>query len=488
MTHLVMGPILLPLATAVALAAMGGRRARLEQAISLTATALLLLLSLLLLRSAAAGETSVYRPGDWPSPFGIVLLLDRLSALMLVATSLVALGSVAYACLSGLRARYYHALFQFQLAGLSGAFLTADLFNLFVFFEILLIASYCLLTLGPTRSRLRAGLHYVVINLVGSTLFLVAVGTLYGLTGTLNLADLALRVAALPAADATVARSAALLLFAVFALKAAVVPLHLWLPGTYAAAAPPVAALFAIMTKVGVYGIIRVATLVFGPDAGVAAAVAGPWLLPVALATQMVGMAGALATRDLRRMQGYFLIGSVGTILTGVGLFTHEGLTAALYYLVHSTFTIAAMFLLADLIRRRSAGGGALGLLFLFGAMAVVGLPPWSGFIGKALVLAAAPLDRVGAWVWGVTLLAGLVGVMASARMGGRLFWLPAPAGAAVVAVRRVRRSALAPVLGLFGAVVLLTVFGDAVTRYTRATADQLFAPQEYVRAVLPGR
>jgi multicomponent K+:H+ antiporter subunit D len=468
--------------------AMGGRRARLEQAISLAATGTLLLLSLLLLRSAATGATSVYRPGDWPAPFGIVLLLDRLSALMLVATSLVALGSVAYACLIGSRARYYHALFQFQLAGLSGAILTADLFNLFVFIEILLIASYCLLTLGSTRSRLRAGLHYVVLNLVGSTLFLVAVGTLYGLTGTLNLADLALRVAVLPPMDAAVVRSAALLLFAVFALKAAVVPLHPWLPGTYAAAAPPVAALFAIMTKVGVYGIIRVSTLVFGPDAGVAAEAAGAWLLPAALATQMVGMAGALATRDLRRMQGYFLIGSVGTMLTGVGLFTQEGLTAALYYLVHSTLTIAAMFLLADLIRSRSAGAGALAMLFLFGAMAVVGLPPWSGFIGKAMVLAAAPLNPVGAWVWGVTLLAGLVGLMASARMGGRLFWLPAPASAARAAERRVGRTALAPVVGLFGAVVLLTVFGDAVTRYTRATADQLFAPQEYVRAVLPGR
>lgn len=485
MSHLVIAPVVLPLAFAIVLLLLGSAASRVQRAVSVAATISFLVVSLGLLHSAAGGATAPYRPGDWPAPFGIVLMADRLSALMLVATAIVALGSLWYACLGDDRkGRYYHALFQFQLMGLAGAFLTADLFNLFVFFEILLIASYCLLAFGAARGRLRASLHYVAINLVGSALFLVAVGTLYGLTGTLNMAHMAAQVAALPAADAAPARSAALLLFAVFGLKAAMVPIHLWLPGAYSAAVPSVAALFAIMTKVGVYGIIRVYTLIFGAEAGVAAGVAGPWLLVGALITQAVGMMGALGVRDLRRMQGYFLIASVGTMLTGAALFSEEGLAAALYYLVHSTLTMAGMFLLADLIRRRRAAAPLLGLLFLFGTMAVVGLPPWSGFIGKAMVLAAAPLDRTGAWIWSVTLVAGLLGLLAGARMGGRQFWLYD--AASWPAARRLAH--VGPVIGLFCSVVLLSIFAGAVTRYTRATAVQLLAPGEYVRTMLPER
>src|SRR5690606_2213561 len=232
-----------------------------------------------------------YRLGDWPAPFGIVLVLDRLSALMLVLTAAVALFSLLHAVQGQDRAGpLYHPLFQLQLVGLNGAFLTGDLFNLFVFFEILLIASYCLLVHGSTAPRLRAGVHYVVLNLAGSSLFLIAVGTLYGVTGTLNMADMAQKVALLGAPDAALVRSAALLLLVVFALKAALVPLYFWLPAAYSAASAPVAALFAIMTKVGVYSIVRVYTLIFGSGGGVAAEVATPWLLPLALLTVVLGM------------------------------------------------------------------------------------------------------------------------------------------------------------------------------------------------------
>jgi multicomponent K+:H+ antiporter subunit D len=443
--------------------------------------------TVLLLRGTGEGMTYVYHLGDWPAPFGIVLLVDRLSSLMLVVTGVLAFGSVI-AAVQGTdeHGRYYHALFQFQLAGLNGAFLTGDLFNLFVFFEMLLIASYCLLTYGGRPPRLRAALHYVVLNLAGSSLFLVAVGLLYGLTGTLNLADLAVRVSALPAEDAALVRTAALLLLLVFALKAAVAPLHLWLPGAYAAASAPVAALFAIMTKVGVYGIIRVYTLVFGPAAGGGAEVAVPWLLPAALATQAIGMVGALGTFDVRRMQGYFLIASVGTMLTGVGLFSAGGLAAALYYLVHSTLVMGGMFLLADILHRREVRSAYVGGLFLFGAMAVVGLPPFSGFIGKALVLAAAPLDARGAWIWGVTLSAGLIGLLACARIGSRIFWAETRLAERAVPEGR-GAGELLPVVGLFGVVLLLTAFAGPMSRFTRDAADQLMNPDIYLNAVLPG-
>ena len=516
MTHGVILPILLPLLTAMLLVLQqetgraGGGRQRRRQA---SVVAMLLFVAnavWLVARAAAAPAPEVYRVGALPGPFGIVLVLDRLSALMVLLTGLVALGSLLYGIAQGSdrRAHYFHVLFQLQVAGLAGAFLTGDLFNLFVFFEVLLIASYCLLVYGGTVPRVRAGLHYVVLNLVGSSLFLIAVGTLYGVTGTLNMAELAVRIGALGPADAGLARAAALLLLVVFALKAAVVPLHFWLPGTYAAANAAVAALFAIMSKVGVYAIVRVYTLVFGHDAGVAAGVAAPWLLPAALVTLALGALGALGSRRLRPMQGYLLVMSVGTMLAPIALFDAPALGAALYYLPHSTLTSAAMFLVADLVARQRGGTddtlvrgpavaqpAALGLLFFVGAVGLAGLPPLAGFVGKALILAAAPGDARGWWLWGVTLGGSFVALVALSRAGSTLFWntfrdrdddpferdpgAPAPDGTG--------GRSLAPAAGLLALVVALTVFAGPISAYTGAAAAELLAPRPYLDAVLDG-
>ena len=342
--HLPVLPVLLPAATAILLLLLGDQggsshghhRLRRARRIALGSAALGLLLALALLRQADAGVLAVYRMGDWPAPFGIVLVVDRLSALMLMLTSLVALPVLLYA--SGgwdAHGRYFHALFQFQLMGLNGAFVTGDLFNLFVFFEVLLIASYVLMLHGGGAERLRTGLHYVVLNLVASALFLVGVALVYGLTGTLNLADLALRVPQVSGPDAALLRAAALLLLVVFGFKAALAPLSLWLPATYAAASPPVAALFAIMTKVGVYAIWRVHGVVFGDVAGAdpsstAALAVQPWLLPLALLGSVLGMLGALAARSLQRLVAWLTVSSVGTILAGLGLFGAAAWSAAL--------------------------------------------------------------------------------------------------------------------------------------------------------------
>ena len=238
--------------------------------------------------------------------------------------------------------------------GLNGAFLTGDLFNLFVFFEVLLVASYGLLVHGRGAERLRAGFHYVVVNLAASALFLIGIALLYALTGTLNLADLAVRVPRVAPADAPLVRAAALMLFVVFAVKAAVFPLYLWLPGAYAAAAPPVAALFAVMTKVGVYAILRVHALIFGVDAEAA----GPWLLGAAVATSVLGVLGAVAADTLAGMTAYLTLASMGTLLIAVGAFSGAGVSAALYYLVHSTLVIAALFLLAERIAGQRGDDG----------------------------------------------------------------------------------------------------------------------------------
>ena len=273
MNPLVIAPALLPLLAAILLLLLRHPNLRLRRWVSLVAVLGQVGLALALMAAVSAGDILVYALGHWPAPFGIVLVADRLTAWMLVITSLLALFALLYAIRGDdATGRHFHILFQLQLFGLNGAFLTGDLFNLFVFFEILLLASYGLLLHGGGRERTRAGLHFVVINLLGSTLFLFAVGTLYGVLGALNMADLAVKVAATPAENVALVRAAGLLLFGVFALKAALLPFYLWLPAAYTHTSAAVAALFAIMTKVGAYSILRVYTLIFGANAGPAAA------------------------------------------------------------------------------------------------------------------------------------------------------------------------------------------------------------------------
>ena len=297
--HLPILPVVLPLIAGIVLLALRNAPLRLQRGVSLVAVLALIPLAIAMIQAAADGTHLVYALGNWVAPYGIVLVVDRLAAWMLLTTALLAVFALLYAIQgSDQNGRHFHVLFQLQLFGLNGAFLTGDLFNLFVFFEILLLASYGLLLHGGGRQRVKAGLHYVVINLVGSTLFLFAVGTLYGVAGTLNMADLAVKLAATPAEHAALVQSAALLLFGVFALKAALLPLYLWLPAAYAHTSAPVAALFAIMTKVGAYSILRVYSLMAG-DTGPLANLLDAWLAPLALATLTLGMLGAVASTTL---------------------------------------------------------------------------------------------------------------------------------------------------------------------------------------------
>lgn len=503
MNHWIFLPLALPLLTGALLLSIDSRERRwtLQRGLSLASTAALLPISVGLLLAVSDGRYITYALGNWPPPFGIVLVLDRLAALMLVLTALVALASLVYATETATdkRGRYFHAQFQFQLLGLNGAFVTGDLFNLFVFFEILLIASYGLLLHGGGRELIRAGLHYVVLNLTGSALFLLAIGVLYGLTGTLNMADLARKIAQAEVGDAGLLRASALLLLVVFALKAALLPLYFWLPRAYSLTSAAVATLFAIMTKVGVYAIVRVFTLMFGAQAGVAAGVAVPWLLPLALATLAMGAMGCLAARDLRRLLAYLVVVSVGTLLAAVGLFSGPGLSAALVYLIHSTLITAAMFLVADLIACQRgtlnlqslappvAQPLLLGGMFFCGAVALAGLPPLSGFIAKLMILRAVEADlgaTVGmAWVWGLLLLSGLFSLIALNRGGSALFWrtnaVPMPNQ------QRTTRNHSLPALTLLAASPLLVVLAAPVNGFAAATARQLLDPGAYIAAVL---
>ncbi len=509
-THLAILPVLLPAATAMLLLLQGdaagdtsGSHGHHKQkwarriAIASVTLGLLLAARLAIEAHAGPGALRVYRVGDWPAPFGIVLVVDRLSALMLLLTACVALPVLVYA--SGgwdAHGRHFHALFQFQLMGLNGAFVTGDLFNLFVFFEVLLIASYVLMLHGQGRERYRVGMHYVVLNLIASALFLIGVALLYALTGTLNFADLALRVPKVTGSDAVVLQAAALLLLVVFGFKAALMPLAMWLPATYAAASAPVAALFAIMTKVGVYAIVRVHGVVFGADAGASAFTVQPLLLPLALLTSAVGVLGALAAHTLPRLIAWLTVSSVGTVLAALGLFSAAAWSAALYYMANSTLVIAGLFLLAELVSAQRGEVGErlepasavaqptlLGLMLLLAAASVAGLPPLPGFIGKLMILQASLPHSAVVAVWSVVLTVGFLTLVGLARAGSILFWnvrsdMPSSASGASPRL-------IVATLVLLGFSVAMSGFAEPLKRYTDAAAAQLFDRRAYAEAVL---
>lgn len=505
MSHLIIAPIVLPAVLAPFMLMVLRHHLDLQRIFSVAGTVGFLALALALFGQAADGDIIVYELGAWPAPFGIVLVLDRLSALMVVLTAVLANMVLLYAIGTNWdkRGHHFHPLFQFQLMGLVGAFLTGDAFNLFVFFEVLLIASYGLMIHGGGTARLRAGLQYVVYNLIGSTLFLFALGTIYAVTGTLNMADLAERVASLPADDTALIRVGAVLLLLVFSIKAAVLPLHFWLPGSYANAPAPVAALFAIMTKVGAYSILRMYTLVFAPDLEISAGLVGTWLLPAALATLAVGMIGILGAKDIARLVAFAAIGSMGTLLTTIALFTPLSAGAAIYYIVHSTLATALMFLIADMVIERrgpaiSAGPafaqrGLISAMYFAAAIALAGMPPLSGFLGKLMVLQAAASSPNQAMIWTVILVSSLIGIVGFARAGSLVFWKTQddPDDEQPKDDEAEPEPTTTPSLpfvaafGLLAGLVALTVFAGPALTYSEATAAQLFDPTAYINAVL---
>ena len=516
MNHLPALPILIPLfAASIALFFEHRRFGMVPQRIvAWTSIAAMLAVTCVLVGSAASGEVSVYLLGDWPARLGIVLMADRLSALMLLVGLLLGAACLLHACAGwDRRAPHFHTLFQMQLAGLNGAFLTGDVFNLFVFFEVLLISSYGLMLSGGRGERMRAGLHYVTFNIAASTLFLIALGLLYGLLGSLNMAELSVRVAQLPPDDVALVQAAAGLLFVVFCAKAALLPMYFWLPETYTHAPAAVAGLFAIMTKVGLYAVLRLGTLSFGA-LGPLDGFAWPALLVLGAATLVLASLGVLAATRLRALAAYLVLGSAATLFVAFSLGTAGTMGAGLYYLVHSSFAGAALFLLADLIRRRRGRAGdrkdviaALpdktvpGLLFLVAAVSLAGLPPLSGFIGKLLLLEAVPAGPRTFWVWLLVLGTSFMMLVGLARAGTRLFWRVAPWPDAgqhrleaftpehemVPAPSRPLETAAIVLLLAYG--VALVVAAAPVLDYTRATALQLLSPGNYVehvRAALP--
>jgi multicomponent K+:H+ antiporter subunit D len=505
MTHWLIAPVVLPAMLAPFIILAARYHIGIQRVFSIVGVLMLITIAGALVWATSDGTILLYQLGDWAAPFGIVLVGDRLSTMMVLLTVVLALFVLIYAIGSGWddRGRHFHALFQFQLMGILGAFLTGDLFNLFVFFEVLLIASYGLMIHAGGTTRLRAGVQYVLFNLIGSTLFLFALGAIYAETGTLNMADLANRVTLIGPEETVGIRIAAVLLLLVFAIKAAIVPLHFWLPSSYAEAPAPVAALFAIMTKVGAYAIIRVYTMIFPPELEVTQGLHDTWLLPAALVSLAIGMVGVLAAKKLDRLVAFSVIGSMGMVMVSIALFSPEGIAAALYYIVHSTLAGAALFLIADLVR---AGRANLDLtpqppvanatltagLFFAGAIAMAGLPPLSGFLGKLLVLDAAFGTDLMVWIWVTVLVSSLISIVGFARAGSILFWKAqsvAPAEDAPVAESPATMSFVA-VGGLIALLAAHTIFAGQVHGFTTSVAAQLFDPAPYISTVVdtPGK
>ena len=538
MPHLSIAPILLPLLTACVLLFLSEHRLRTKTAVSLAAALLNLILAVLLFQWTARGDAqgtySVYLPSNWDVPFGIVLVLDRLSALMLLLVGVVGLMALLFAVARWHKAgAHFHPLFQIQLMGLNGAFLTGDLFNLFVFFEVMLAASYGLLLHGSGPARVKAGLHYLSVNLVASSLFLVGAAMIYGVVGTLNMADLAAKIPQVSALDRPLLHAGCAILGVAFLTKAAMWPLNFWLVPAYSSASAPSGAIFALLTKVGVYVLLRLSTLWFSPQAGESAGFGSEWLVWGGMATLAFGALGMLASQRPARLAGYAVIVSSGTLMAMIGLGRPEVTAAALYYLPTSTFAIAAFFLLTELMdRSRSADPGVqrrpedeedhlpfaladldlqpgsnldddeelligqpipasialLGLAFICCTLLVAGLPPLSGFVGKFAMLSALlstpePSGTLTAVTWtllGLVVLSGLFAMIALSRTGIRFFW--APVGRKAPVLNSVE---YLPVAVLVGLCVFFTVRAEPLMRYARDTAQVLYQPQGYIDAVL---
>lgn len=515
MNQLILLPVIVPLLGA-GICLVFGRSASAQRAVSVVAlTIVVATAATLLVQADRHGPQSVH-VGGWPSDIGIALVADRLSALLLLVSTVVTLCVLIYSLGQGV-AEYgrdtalsvFHPTFLVLSAGVSNAFLAGDLFNLFVGFEILLSASFVLITLGGTGARVRAGTTYIVVSLLSSALFLIAIACVYGATGTVNLAELSLRIADLPDGISLVLQ---LLLLTAFSIKAAVFPLSAWLPDSYPTAPAPVTAVFAgLLTKVGIYAIIRIQTLLF-PDSPLTGL-----LLWAALLTMVIGILGAVAQSDIKRMLSFTLVSHIGYMLFGIALGSQLGLAGAIFYVIHHITVQTTLFLVAGLIELRSGttaldrlGGLAgaapvLSILFFVPAMNLSGIPPFSGFLGK-LALVQAGIDQAN-WL-AYTVVAGaiatsLLTLYAIAKTWNRAFWQPAPDTAmdaahssrgamhrdeaVAVTTLRIPAGMGLPTAALVGVSLVLTFAAGPLFALAIRTADELLQRSPYITAVLGG-
>jgi len=490
MNHaLLVAPILVPLCSLL-LAIILRRHLLAVRVLSLSGTALLLAVGLVLVWQAAQGVVLSGQVGNWEAPFGISLVIDRLSAVMIAISALVALVTLLYGVAKDNDSkigRDFHLFIQGLLTGICGAFITADIFNLYVWFEVLLIASFALMALGGGSRRLAGSMTYVALNLFATLIFLLSAGLVYGASGTLNMGELAVIMRSGEAPPGVT--PALLLMLLSFAIKAALFPVFGWLPATYHVALTAVSAMFAgLLTKVGVYALIRLVTLLW-PEYGLPHQL----LLWVACATMLVGVLGAAAQTEVRRILSFHIVSQVGYMILGLALATPLALAGAVFYLIHHIVVKANLFFIGGLAARicgseRLADMGGLyrrmpwlALLFAIPALSLAGIPPLSGFWAKFLLVKAS-LDAAAWWAAGIALLTGVFTLLSMNKIWNEAFLKPHPRG----------EEALQPVTGMrsawlgMSALALLTVLiglgAGPLIDYAVAAAAQLADPQAYLQ------
>jgi len=496
MSWLLSLPILLPIATAVTafLVRNAGATARW---LSLGSCVALLAISILLIVQVWHQDVVAAQMGGWPAPFGITLVADLLSAVMVVITAITGLAVAVYAMadIDPQREKLgYHALFQILLAGVCGAFLTGDLFNLYVWFEVMLIASFGLLVLGGNKAQFDGGIKYVALNLVSTVLFLSGIGLLYGMTGTLNMADL--HVAVRESEDKGLLTVISAMFIVAFGIKAAVFPLFFWLPASYHTPPVAISAVFAgLLTKVGVYALIRMFTLVFTQDTDYTHTL----LLVIAGLTMVTGVLGAAAQGEFRKILSFHIVSQIGYMIMGLALFTPLALVGAVFYLVHHIIVKANLFLISGVAKRLTGSfdltaiGGLykssplLAVLFLVPAFSLAGFPPLSGFWAKFLLIKAS-LDTEAYLMAATALAVGLLTVFSMTKIWAEAFWKPHPAGLAPVLARLEKGQAmilLLPIVALAGLTVSIGLYPEPFIGFAERSAGQLLDPAPYLRAVL---
>jgi multicomponent Na+:H+ antiporter subunit D len=487
-----------------------------QRALSLGAVAVCLAGSVGLLVLVEAEGTTAVQVGAWAAPYGITLVADLLSTLLLSVAMATALCVLAFAIgqlAPEVEARFFHPLFLVLTAGVAASFLTGDLFNLFVAFEVMLIASYVLLTIVGGRESIRPAMTYVVVSLLASTLFITAVALLYAATGTVNMADLAQRIPELPE---QLQLAFSLLLLVVFGIKAAIFPLFFWLPDSYPTAPSPITAIFAgLLTKVGVYAIIRSQTVLFGGVGGGQSTL----LLTIAGLTMVVGVLGAIAQDDIKRILSFHIVSQIGYMLLGLGFMTVAGMAGAVLFIVHQIPVKTVLFLVGGLVEKATGTtaldrlGGLVrrmplaGILFLLGALSLAGLPPFSGFFGKlALVQAGFAAER---WVITAVALGGsILTLFSMTKIWAGVFWgepkgprpeeatlrLPAADGTTAVAVladtaedTRLRPPAImtAATVALVGVTLAIALLAEPLHQLSLRAGAELVDPSAYIGAVL---
>lgn len=490
MNNTVILPIIIPVVMGLLLVVFP-KNIRFHRSMSIMAILALGIISILLMSDIKENGIQTLQVGGWEAPFGISIVADMFSSLLLLSSSVVSLFCLLYAISSIGREReehYFYPLFLFLIAGVNGSFLTGDLFNLFVCFELMLISSYVLISLGGTKRQLRESIKYILINVVSSFLFLLAIAYLYAMTGTLNLAHLSLRIAEV--GQDGLMTTVALLFLIVFSMKAALF-LFFWLPGSYSAPPTAVAAIFAaLLTKVGIYAIFRMFTLVFYHEPQITHLFIGI----LAAATMILGALGAIAYQDIKKILTYNVVVGVGFIMAGLASFTIYGVTGSIYYLIHDIIIKALIFLLGGTIilligtsKLNEISGlirnhPYLGWMFFIAALSLAGIPPLSGFLGKVFITRGT-FEANYFWLGAIGLITSLMVLYSVMKIFMNVFW-----GETNVSKEMEKGSTkglMVPIGCLTATTVALGIGAEAVQIYVRLAAEGLMNPNLYIEAVL---